>query len=673
MLNKKRFNISGKIIFGYVFVILCLSLAVFSVSGRITDLQKEIDFIANHDMEVQRLANQIEKHVLNLQSGQRGYILTGNTSYLDFYASENSLWLADYNKLHELLSDSPVQQKNLEEIRPIIIVWIQKAAEPVILLKKENKEQELQNFVKMDPGKGYMDQIRVQFDALRSMETQMTATRSSALDDKNKQIKTDLLFYFLSISAITILIGFLVSGSISKTIKQTIRAIKEISNSKGQKVSRIEIKTNDEVHDLAVSMNKLLDIHEQFIWYQSSVSELAVISNGINDVNQLAQAFINKLAAMLGASYGVFYLRMGKGEQQQLVKVAAYAAHGMEKDMASFDLGEGLVGQAALENRILYLDSVPDDYIKITSGLGQTSPKTILVAPISFEGKVEAVIELATLNNYSVMQQGLIDSATGNFGVVLVNVRGRMEVERLLMESQAQSEELQSLTEELQAQTEELQVQQEELRVNNEQLEEQNETALHRASELEKAKKDLERLAMDLQRSSAYKSEFLANMSHELRTPLNSVIILSQMLQENKNGTLNEEEAEYARVITAAGNDLLSLIDDILDLSKVEVGKIEILVDKVEIKELPQLMQSNFGPVAEKKGIQFNVVMDEDIPNLLYTDGRRLQQILRNLLSNAFKFTEEGSVTLKIQKANGNVVTNHFQSHTEGSILAISV
>jgi two-component system chemotaxis sensor kinase CheA len=571
------------------------------------------------------------------------------------------------------LSNIPIQQKNLEAIKPIITDWIQKAAEPVILLKKENKEQELQNFVKMDPGKGYMDQIQTQFDALRSIETQMTATRISALDDRNKQIKTDLLLYFLLISALAIVIGLLVSGSISKTIKHTTRAIKEITNTKGQKVSRIEIKTNDEVHDLAVSMNELLDIHEQYMWYQTSVSELAVISNGINDVNQIAQLFINKLAAMLGASYGVFYLRKDKGEQQKLVKVAAFAAYGTEKGMASFDLGEGLVGQAAMENRIVYLDSVPDDYIKITSGLGQTSPKTILVAPISFEGRVEAVIELASLKKYTLMQRSLIDSATGNFGVVLDNVKGRMEVERLLKESQAQSEELQSLTEELQAQTEELQVQQEELRTNNEQLEEQNESALLRTSELEKAKKDLEKLAMDLQRSSAYKSEFLANMSHELRTPLNSVIILSQMLQENKNGTLKPEEAEYARVITAAGNDLLSLIDDILDLSKVEAGKIEIMVDEVQVMELPQLMHSNFGPIAEKKGIQFEVEIGKDIPNRLCTDGRRLQQILRNLLTNAFKFTEKGSVTLKIQKADSHVVTQHFQSHTEDSILAISV
>jgi two-component system, chemotaxis family, sensor kinase CheA len=165
----------------------------------------------------------------------------------------------------------------------------------------------------------------------------------------------------------------------------------------------------------------------------------------------------------------------------------------------------------------------------------------------------------------------------------------------------------------------------------------------------------------------------LANMSHELRTPLNSVIILSQMLQENKNGTLNPEEAEYARVITAAGNDLLSLIDDILDLSKVEAGKIEIMVDEVKLMELPQLMHSHFRPVAEKKGVQFEVEIGKDIPNRLFTDGRRLQQILRNLLTNAFKFTEKGSVTLKIQKADSHIVTKHFQLHTEESILAISV
>jgi two-component system chemotaxis sensor kinase CheA len=680
MFSKMRLNIRSKMILGYLFVILCLGWAVFGVSGRITELQNEIDLITNRDLQVHSLANQIENHVLNLQSGQRGYILTGNGDYLDLYSSEMTEWQANYNKLHEMMSDSPAQQKNLDAIKTNITDWIQKAAEPAILLKKENKNQEIQDFFQIDPGKSFMDQMKSQFASFRSTEMQQSTQRSATLISKNEGIKTDLLIYFLLISAITIIMSFLISGTISKPIKQTIRAIKDITTSNGQKVARIEIKSKDEVNDLADSMNELLDVHEQFLWYQTRVSELALISYGVNDVNQLAQIYITKLATLLDASYGVFYLRTSEGKQQKLVKFASYAAYGSDKAISSFSLGEGLVGQSAVENKVVYLDSIPDDYMKITSGLGQASPTSIVIAPISFEDRVQAVIELASLKTYTSMQRLLIETATSNFGVVLNNVAGRMEVERLLRQSQSHTEELQAQTEELQAQSEELmaqseelQVQQEQLRVSNEQLEAQNEAASHKASEVEKAKRDLEKLAMDLQRSSSYKSEFLANMSHELRTPLNSVIILSQMLHENKGGKLSPEEKEYARVILSSGQDLLSLIDDILDLSKVEAGKIEILVDELNVSELPKLMSYNFGQLAEKKGVQFDVVIDSEIPILLYTDGRRLQQILKNLLSNAFKFTEQGSVTLKIHKAEATIMNRHFESHPESSVLAISV
>ena len=250
-----------------------------------------------------------------------------------------------------------------------------------------------------------------------------------------------------------------------------------------------------------------------------------------------------------------------------------------------------------------------------------------------------------------------------------------MEVERLLGESQVLTEELQAQSEELQAQSEELQMQQEQLRITNEFLEEQKQFAEQRASELKKAKDELEDYSRKLQMSSQYKTDFLANMSHELRTPLNSILILSQMLMENDGEMDVSEVKESARVVYTAGRDLLRLIDDILDLSKIEAGKIEILTDEVNVTEIPQMMKNMFDPVAANKNLTFEVVTAPNVPNVITTDGQRLQQIWKNLLSNAFKFTEQGSVTVTNRSCQTRIGTRNYCpiSDEEEMVLAISV
>ncbi|MBP1988964.1 CHASE3 domain-containing protein [Paenibacillus eucommiae] len=687
MLKNTRFNIRTKIMLGYIIIIICLGVSVLLVTQRISDMQKEIDFITSHDLEVHNLTNRIEKHLLDMETGQRGYLITGDSKYLEPYNSGRNEWVQDFNRLVGLLTDNQSQLQKLGDIKVIIERWISTAGEPTIEWKRDGKTEEILNYFKTDVGKENMDQMRAEFESFRTIEKQLTNDRAALLASKNNVLKLQLFIILLVISLLAIVAAQFISGSIVRTISQVIKTIKGIASSSGANAERIQVTSNDEIKDLSDAANELLDNHEEQFWLQSRIAEMAVTSHGVNDVKELAQLFISKFASMLNSSYGAFYLRVGTGEQQKLVRAASFAADGEARGNSSFLIGQGLVGQAALEKRMIYLDSVPQDYVKITSGLGEASPKSIVIAPIQYDGTVEAVIELASFELFTLAHRKLLQNTIDSFGIAINNVTSRMEVERLLKESQelteklqtqseelqAQTEELQAQTEELQAQAEELQVQQEELRTSNEQLEEQNQYALQKAHELEGTKKELEIFAEELQKNSAFKSEFLANMSHELRTPLNSVIILSQMLYENKRGTLSPEEEEYSRVIYAAGHDLLALIDDILDLSKVEAGKIDIVVDEVNISELPQMLSYNFIQIAEKKGISFEFILGSGVPDTIHTDSRRLQQILKNLLSNAFKFTERGNVTLQIQKADQATVNRLFPSRSSDYVLAISV
>ena len=412
------------------------------------------------------------------------------------------------------------------------------------------------------------------------------------------------------------------------------------------------MKAHDETQELAGAMNDLLSSLEKQSWVQKSMMDISAMYQEITNITELTQSFITKLAPMLQAAYGVVYIRRSNGREIHYVKVAGYAITDEERGAESFRLGEGLIGQAALDKRIFLIDQLPEEHIKVTSGLGASSPRNLLIAPILVDGRVEAVVEFAALQPFLSQHLTLLDQLQDKFGSAITNVTGRMEVERLLAESQQLTEELQVQSEELQAQSEELQMQQEQLKITNELLEEQKQFAEQRAFDLKKAKDELEKYSLKLEKSSQYKSDFLANMSHELRTPLNSILILSQMLMENNPEMDMSQVREYSSVVFTSGKDLLRLIDDILDLSKIEAGKIEILTDEVNVTELPQMMKNMFNPVAAQKNLVFEVQTEADVPTVILTDGKRLQQILKNLLSNAFKFTEQGSVTVRIALAD---------------------
>jgi len=670
-----NFNIHAKIIIGYLTILLCLVLSLLTVINRMTDLQDEIDFVAEHDIEIHDLANLIQKNVLDMETGMRGYVITGDEQYLEPYEQGSRSWQDNYNKLHSLLSDNGSQQQSLEEIKPLIQNWITNSGEYTINAKKNNKTKLLRQHFAENKGKKITDQLRTQFDSFLTTEKKLTTERINQLNEHTNNLKLILYVLIILVTAFTIAIAVILSNSIVKTIKQVVTTIKGItdSNSNVDLTARIKVNTRDESRELAEAMNELLSSLEKHNWVQKGLADISNLYQGITDINELTQLFINKLAPLLQASYGVVYLRREQGGEIDFVKVAGYAITDDDIVKTRFRLGEGIIGQAALDKRIFLIDQIPDNHFKITTGLGTSNPSNLLIAPILFENRVEAVVEFAALQPFDSQHLTLLDLLQDKFGSSISSVAGRMEVERLLAESQVLTEELQAQSEELQAQSEELQMQQEQLRLSNEYLEEQKEYAEQRAMELKKAKDELEDYSLKLQMSSQYKTDFLANMSHELRTPLNSILILSQMLMEN-NGDLDADEvAEYARVVNTSGADLLRLIDDILDLSKIEAGKIEIVTDEVNVTELPQTMRNMFNPVAAKKNLQFEIITNPNVPPVLSTDGQRLQQILKNLLSNAFKFTEQGGVTLQIELAPPEKAGQLLNRQTAEPVLAISV
>lgn len=680
MFNKPRFTIGLKIMIGYFILLVCLGASILILENRISSMQSEIHFIVDHDIEVHDVTNKIEKNVLDMETGQRGYALTGEEKYLIPYDSARSAWESDYAELYELITDNPSQQEELKLIRDNIKEWIETAGQPAIILKKQNLNEELLAFFAADPGKQIVDQLRLQLDEFRNTEKQLTKSRIAELDQKNVEFKTALYIAWYILIFLSIVLSLFISKSIVHPVKQVISAISDIASTESsQKSRRLHVITKDEIRDLAEATNRLLERHENVNWLQTSIGEVAVSYQGVSELSDLSHATITQLAHLLEASYGVFYLRSGN----HLVKTSSYAAYGPEAGKEEFRLGEGLVGQAALEKRVIMLDSIPENHVKVVSGLGDSSPRHLIIFPVEYEGEVEGVIEFASLHPFTTLHQQLVDDARDIIGASIHSVLSQMEIKRLLEDSQVMSEELQVQTEELKTQSEELisqqnklkaynnslksseerlQLQQEELAQNNLELlerTEQVETHMRKIEEIkeqvEKQNYVLEHQAVDLINASKYKSEFLANMSHELRTPLNSLLILSEILMNNKEGNLTAKQVDFSRTIHSSGNDLLRLIDDILDLSKVEAGQMKVEMEPVFLEDIKESMQRSFGHVALKKQIEFQITMDEQLPDTIFTDSHRLQQILKNLLSNAIKFTSKGSVTLHLSVANQGI------------------
>jgi CheY-like chemotaxis protein/HAMP domain-containing protein/GAF domain-containing protein len=490
-----------------------------------------------------------------------------------------------------------------------------------------------------------------------------------------------------------------------------VRAIAEVSTAvtQGDLTREIGVEAQGEVAELKDNINQMIrNLAETTArnaeqdWLNSNLARFTGMMQGERDLETVSHMIMSELTPLVGAHHGAFFIMDGDDEEPFMRLIASYAYKQRKRVANTFKLGEGLVGQAALEKTSILLMEAPEDYIRISSGLGEAAPHNVVVMPVLFEGQVMAVIELASFSRFGEVHQAFLDQLQESIGVVLNVIAQKMRTEELLQQSQSLTMELQERQEELQAQQEELrhsnaeleqqaqtlkaseellQTQQEELQQTNEELEEkaqlladQNARIEVKNREVELARAALEEKAEQLALSSRYKSEFLANMSHELRTPLNSLLILAKLLAENTDENLNEKQIDYSRTIYGAGSDLLDLINDILDLSKVEAGKMEVQAGDVQLSEVREFAERTFRPFAEEKSLEFIVeVTGANIPPTIVTDEQRLQQILKNLLSNAVKFTDEGSVRLHIGVVGDDVRFASESLAAAGTVVAFSV
>jgi HAMP domain-containing protein/signal transduction histidine kinase/DNA-binding response OmpR family regulator len=445
-------------------------------------------------------------------------------------------------------------------------------------------------------------------------------------------------------------------NQLAENLTTQVRAISEVASSvtKGDLTQMISVEAKGEVEELKDTINQMIVNlkkttlrNQEQDWLKSNLAKFTQMLQGQKDLNAVTQRILSELAQVVNAQKGLFYI-LKQDENQQDAKLqlfASYALDNVSKMNRELELGQGLVGQCAVNKQRILLTNVPKDYIKIASGLGNSNPLNLIILPVLFENEIKAVIELASFDSFSETHLDFLSQLTESIGIVLNTIEANSRTEELLEQSQSMADELRRINEELQDKAQLMVKQKEEVERKN--------------KEVEEARRSLEEKAEQLQLTSRYKSEFLANMSHELRTPLNSLLILAQQLYENHEGNLSEKQVHYAKTIHSCGDDLIQLINDILDLSKIESGYISTDFISVKFSVITAFVETTFKHISENKNLKFNIRLDEELPASFETDTQRLNQILKNLLSNSFKFTEKGEVNLNIYLAKHNWKTEH--------------
>ncbi len=492
-------------------------------------------------------------------------------------------------------------------------------------------------------------------------------------------------------------------NQLAANLTNQVRAIAEVATAvtKGDLTRSIMVEAQGEVAALKDNINEMIrNLKDTTLknteqdWLKTNLAKFTRMLQGHRDLFAVSRLVLSELAPLVHAQQAVLYTRTSRDSEPCLELVASYA-HKPNKSLPKLlGMGEGLVGQCAFEKKRILLADVPHDYLRVGSVLGSTKPLSIIVLPVLFEGQVKAVIELASIRRFSDTHLSFLDQLTEGIGIVFNTIEANMRTEDLLKQSQSLTTELQSQQEELKKTNDRLEQQadnlqksesllkrqQEELQRTNEELQEkagllseQMKEVEYKNSEVELAKAALEEKAEQLALSSRYKSEFLANMSHELRTPLNSLLILARMLSDNSDSNLTLKQIEYTRTIHAAGTDLLSLINDILDLAKIESGTVTLNIAPEHFSDLRDYVERTFRQVAHDKGLEFAVSIDRGVPPTIQTDAKRLQQILKNLLSNACKFTDRGTVSLSIALAKPGWSPGHPALHGADKVVAFSV
>lgn len=662
---QKSFKRNLVIGFGFSLLILLVSSIASYLSIRSLQSSNEL---VNHTNEVLYNLKEGSVALVDGQTGIRGFLLTNNDDFLAPYRDAEARANTCFDKVQFLTRDNIEQQKNIHELRVMINQHFSYLSSRVV--EKRNGVQvsvdTLQN------GRRTMSAMRNIIKRMETQELELLKERM-VLSDRFSMYVTILIVVAALVAIIISLVFFAkimndysertrLQAQLQASEEETAHRIEVISHiakqiSKGNYDVRLDDKKGDNLGIVSGSLNTMAaSLQESFgilsdnEWLQTGVAQLNNVMIGEKELEVLVQDVIEFIATYTNSQTGAIYLLQG----EELYAVAGYT-YMPDQRRQTFKLGEGLVGQAVLSNKVIALENLSAEDIHITFTNGTVKPKQVIAIPL-YSDEANGALELATTNDYSPKEVQFLTSISNNVSVAITAALNRKRIQELLEETQAQSEELksqhtelESLNAELEAQAEKLQASEEELKVQQEELQQTNSELEERSVLLEEKNSEIQKKSEDLEISTRYKSEFLANMSHELRTPLNSILLLSRLLSENHDQNMNEEQVEYAQVIQTSGNGLLGLIDEILDLSKIEAGKMDLEYQEVAISQITDGMKALFNEVAKDKKIEFNILIGKDIPLVLKTDKMRLEQILKNLISNALKFTAKGSVTLEVK------------------------
>ncbi|HJW07741.1 MAG TPA: response regulator [Rhodanobacter sp.] len=673
-----------------------LLLGLFLLTSAITlhSLRQQEDD-RGWSMHTYQALLQLDHLLQSVQAGQvgaRGYLLTQDAAQHYAFESAHRDLHTDLARLRELMSDSPLQLSRIDKVEEMAQLWQREFRSGVV--------DALAGPDTLDPAQAALQRQRIQSDYLKHRSisakeikdviTQMTLEEERLLFARNRALDRTIAItrtIDMVAAVLVILLGLAVVRLTLRLVTRPLRGLTDqltrlANHDHDFEIHRLD--RRDEIGEIARALQvfKRMSMEtEAQSWIKEQVSAIAHLLLQATTHKEFAQWLTSALVPLCKAGVGLFYSY--DDTRQRLDLIGSYGLRLSHRSADQYLPGEGLVGQCALERKPIVLDDVPANYLHIDSGSGEALPGHLLILPVLYRDTLIGVLELAGFTAPSPLARQLLDELLPLVALSLENINRTVSVEGLLLRTQEQADELrvselvmrqqkevlrdnndalQAKTEELEEQSrrliaseEELRLQAEELRASNEELREMTESLNRQKYVLEDLQQETADKAAELARASQYKSEFLANMSHELRTPLNSLLILSRDLAGNTAGNLDAEQVESAQVIHDAGNSLLHLINDILDLSKIEAGKMELVIDELPLAELAQRLRRTFGHVAAQKSLAFALEIAPELPAVLHTDGARLEQIANNLLGNAFKFTAEGAVRVHVGRPDGEV------------------
>lgn len=661
------------LLYGLGFSLLLLIISSFASYFSIKNLISNSKMARHSNMTIKELDNLLS-FVKDAETSQRGYLLTGDKVFLETYMATKESITFGINDLSSKITSTNVQKNNYNHLKSSIETRV-KILDENLNYKKRNNVVTTEQLL---AGKKYMDDIRVTVAKIQTEERTILKSLTENMDQFAAYTPLLIILSALLAIAITLVFYRKVSQNFdeknkladalelkNKETEDRIVAIERVAEqiSDGDYNILLDQNAKDSLGSVAEPLNKMAEslqnsfnLLEEKEWLSSSIAQLNDSTMGEKTMETLASDILSNITDLTESNFAAVYLQ---GEDKQLHLQGSYA---MTSDYSKrvIMVGEGIAGEAFRSSRQILVENITDDHYTISYATGNTRPKNILAIPITRNGSAIGVVEIGSTKEYTQPQLKFLQSVAGNIGLAFYGVQSRLKMQELLEETQAQSEELQTqhselenINAELEAQSqkllaseEELRVQQEELLQSNQELEERTSLLEEKNALIEEHNINIQQKSLELEQSTKYKSEFLANMSHELRTPLNSILLLSKLMTESDD--LDEQYVEYGEVMQSSGQGLLTLIDEILDLSKIESGKMTLELNDVPLEEVKSDMRMLFNPVAKEKKLALNIEIEPETSTFLHTDKLRLEQILKNLLSNAIKFTSEGSITLNI-------------------------